>query len=78
METEYEIFLKETTDSACTRAHEFFNNRANTRMALGRHGEALRDYDRACGLEPDDPLLLIQPGRTLPGTRDERTRIGRS
>jgi len=58
VKTEYEIFLEETADSACTRAHEF-NNRANTRMALGRHGEALRDYDRACSLDPDDPLLLL-------------------
>lgn len=58
MKTEYEEFLEETADMTCTRANEF-SNRANARAALGRHGEALRDYDRACGLDQDNVSFLV-------------------
>jgi len=58
MRTEYEDFLEGTADLTCTRAHEF-SNRANARMALGRHDEALRDYDRACSLDRDDTSFLV-------------------
>lgn len=58
MKTDYDIFLEETANSICTQAHDF-NNRANARAALGRHDEALRDYDKACSLEPEDPSFLL-------------------
>jgi len=58
MKTPYEEFLEETANSYCTSAPEF-NNRANAMMELGRYLEAQRDYNRACTLEPDEPVFFL-------------------
>ncbi len=58
MKTPYEEFLEETANSYCTSAYEF-NNRANAMMELGRYLEAQRDYNRACNLEPDEPVFFL-------------------
>jgi tetratricopeptide (TPR) repeat protein len=57
MGNEYKQFLEATANSTCTCASEF-NNRAVALMELGRYIEAQRDFDRACGLEPDASCLL--------------------
>jgi len=57
MEASYREFLEETANSLCTNACEF-NNRANAMMELGRYLEAQRDYNRACNLEPDEPIFF--------------------
>ncbi|MBP8692446.1 MAG: tetratricopeptide repeat protein [Sedimentibacter sp.] len=58
MKAYYKNFLEETANSYCTSADEF-NNRAIAMMELGRYLEAQRDYNRACNLEPDEPLYLL-------------------
>lgn len=58
MTMEYEDFLGATADLVCTRVEEY-GNRANASMALDRHDEALRDYDKACNPEPDEPSFLL-------------------
>ncbi len=50
--------LVETADTRCVRAWEF-NNRANARAELGRSLEALKNYNLACDMEPNQPDLLL-------------------
>jgi hypothetical protein len=58
--------IKETAETQCVRAWEF-NNRASARAALGRSLEALRDYNRACEIEPDVPDYLFSRSQFLLG-----------
>lgn len=54
----YEKFCISTADVHCTCAWEF-NNRANVRAGLGRYLEAHRDYNRACELDPKEPVFFL-------------------
>lgn len=58
--------LEETVDRECSRAWEF-TNRANARAALGRSLEALRDYNRACEIDPRDPDHFFNRSQFLLG-----------
>ena len=62
----WEKHIQETAETECVRAWEF-NNRANARAALGRSLEALRDYNRACEIEPDVPDYLFNRSQFLLG-----------
>jgi tetratricopeptide (TPR) repeat protein len=61
-----EKHIRETAETQCARAWEF-NNRAHARAALGRSLEALRDYNRACEIEPDVPDYLFHRSQFLLG-----------
>lgn len=69
-------FEEETASMDCVYFWEFMN-RANARASLGRHLEALEDYNRACDLGPENPdclynraIFLAKAGATQDALRD--------
>lgn len=60
----FEHFLVEGADAECFTSWQF-NNRANSRSALGRYLEALEDYNHACELEPNCLMYLLNRARTF-------------
>lgn len=57
-DTRFEGFIKSTADSECVETL-CFNNRANARAGAGRYNEALSDYNRACGLDPNEITCFL-------------------
>lgn len=60
----FEHFLWEGVDAECSTSWQF-NNRANSRSALGRYLEALEDYNLACEIEPNSLMYLLNRAKTF-------------
>ncbi len=60
----FEHFLREGADTECSTSWQF-NNRANSRSALGRYLEALEDYNLACEIVPNCLMHLLNHAKTF-------------